>query len=70
MIDLDKYPFLDAPHSDLYEGKLGNQAIALKRWRVSKTSDDQTEKTLKVCLNAPSEMRIDLICLNRYLSKG
>ncbi|KXN81387.1 hypothetical protein AN958_04776 [Leucoagaricus sp. SymC.cos] len=45
--DLDQYPFLDAPHSDLYEGQWNNQHIALKRWRVSKASEEQTKKTLQ-----------------------
>lgn len=56
--DLEKYPFQDAPHSDIYEGKLDNEAVALKRWRVSKVSDEQTEKTLRVGSTTYGEIRM------------
>ncbi|KAJ3573261.1 hypothetical protein NP233_g2554 [Leucocoprinus birnbaumii] len=55
--ELEQYPFLDAPHSDVYEGKLDNKPVALKRWRVSRASNEQTETTLKTLVKKLDEWR-------------
>ncbi|KAF5347573.1 hypothetical protein D9756_010677 [Leucocoprinus leucothites] len=55
--ELEQYPFMDAPHTDLYEGKLNNQAVALKRWRVPRTSNEQTEITLRMLVKKLDEWK-------------